>query len=92
VSCPLPTANVLADHGRAVGFTVPKSKSLRNLYMKTPGLWADALESNKQAAIVVTDETNYQRYLRYLQGCQNYFIEEAIDVSLVTYLKPAAAA
>jgi len=40
----------------------------------------------------VTDEANYARYLRYLQGCQYYFIDETIDVSLVTYLKPAAAA
>jgi cyclopropane-fatty-acyl-phospholipid synthase len=30
--------------------------------------------------------------MRYLTGCQYHFIDEAIDVSLVTYLKPGAAA
>jgi cyclopropane-fatty-acyl-phospholipid synthase len=30
--------------------------------------------------------------MRYLLGAQYYFIDEAIDVSLVTYLKPGAAA
>ena len=30
--------------------------------------------------------------MRYLKGCQYYFIDEAIDVSLVTYLKQGAAA
>ena len=26
--------------------------------------------------------------MRYLTGAQHYFVDEAIDVSLVTYLKP----
>jgi cyclopropane-fatty-acyl-phospholipid synthase len=30
--------------------------------------------------------------MRYLRGCQQYFTDEVIDVSLVTYLKPGAAA
>ena len=30
--------------------------------------------------------------MRYLRGCQAYFADEVIDVSLVTYLKPGAAA
>jgi len=30
--------------------------------------------------------------MKYLLGCQYYFIDETIDVSLVTYLKPGAAA
>ena len=42
--------------------------------------------------LLATDEENYHRYMRYLKGCQYYFIDESIDVSLVTYLKPGAAA
>jgi cyclopropane-fatty-acyl-phospholipid synthase len=30
--------------------------------------------------------------MKYLTGCQFYFVDEAIDVSLVTYLKPGATA
>ena len=30
--------------------------------------------------------------MRYLRGCEHYFTDESIDVSLVTYLKPGAAA
>ena len=29
--------------------------------------------------------------MRYLRGCQHYFIDDSIDVNLVTYLKPAVA-
>jgi cyclopropane-fatty-acyl-phospholipid synthase len=30
--------------------------------------------------------------MRYLRGCQYYFIDDTIDVSLLTYLKPGAVA
>ncbi len=88
----IPSTQMMVDHGEKAGFVVPQPMSLRNHYIKTLGLWAEALERNKDAAIAVTDEENYYRYLRYLKGCQYYFIDETIDVSLVTYLKPGAAA
>ena len=47
---------------------------------------------HKDEAIAATDEENYNRYMKYLTGCQYYFIDESIDVSLVTYLKPGATA
>jgi cyclopropane-fatty-acyl-phospholipid synthase len=88
----IPTTQMMIDHGEKAGFIVPEVRSLRTHYVKTLGLWADALERNKEKAIEVTDEENYHRYMRYLKGCQYYFIDESIDVSLVTYLKPGAAA
>ena len=88
----LPTTEMMVEHGEKAGFTVPEVLSLRNHYIKTLGIWADRLEKNKDAAIAATDEENYHRYMRYLKGCQYYFIDESIDVSLVTYLKPAVAA
>jgi len=71
---------------------VPEPMSLRTHYIKTLGLWAAALERNKDQAIAITDEENYNRYMKYLTGCQFYFVDESLDVSLVTYLKPPVAA
>lgn len=88
----IPSTQMMIDHGEKAGFVVPEAMSLRNHYIKTLGIWADSLERNKEAAIAATDEENFHRYMRYLKGCQYYFIDEAIDVSLVTYLKPEAAA
>jgi cyclopropane-fatty-acyl-phospholipid synthase len=88
----LPTTQMMIEHGEKAGFQVPEALSLRNHYIKTLGIWADRLERNKDAAIAATDEENYNRYMRYLKGCQYYFIDEGIDVSLVTYLKPGVAA
>jgi cyclopropane-fatty-acyl-phospholipid synthase len=88
----IPSTKMMVEHGEKAGFTVPEAMSLRNHYIKTLGIWAAALEHRKDEAIAATDEENYHRYMKYLTGCQYYFVDEAIDVSLVTYLKPAAAA
>lgn len=88
----IPTAQMMVEHGEKAGFVVPETMSLRTHYIKTLGLWAAALERNKEQAIAITDEENYNRYMKYLTGCQFYFVDESLDVSLVTYLKPAAAA
>jgi len=66
--------------------------SLRNHYIKTLGMWAAAPERNKDEAIATTDEENHNRYMKYLTVCQYYFLDEGLDVSLVTYLKPGAFA
>ena len=88
----IPSTKMMVEHGEKAGFVVPETMSLRNHYIKTLGMWADALERNKEAAIAATDEKNYDRYMRYLKGCQYYFIQQSIDVSLVSYFKPGAIA
>ena len=88
----IPTAEMMVQHGEKAGFVVPECLSLRPHYVRTLRTWADALEANKDEAVAVTSEEVYDRYMRYLRGCQNYFIDEAIDCNLVTYLKPGAAA
>jgi cyclopropane-fatty-acyl-phospholipid synthase len=88
----LPSTSMMVAVGEKAGFVVPETLSLRNHYIKTLGIWAAALENHKEEAIAATDEENYNRYMKYLTGCQYYFVDEALDVSLVTYLKPGAAA
>lgn len=88
----IPSTEMMVELGEKAGFTVPDVVSLRTHYIKTLGLWAAALERNKDQAIAITDEENYERYMKYLTGCQFYFVDESLDVSLVTYLKPGAAA
>ncbi|OBJ30851.1 MULTISPECIES: cyclopropane mycolic acid synthase family methyltransferase [Mycolicibacter] len=87
----LPTTDMMVQHGQKAGFTVPEALSLRPHYIKTLQIWADALEANKETAIEIQSDEVYQRYLKYLRGCEYYFIDEVLDVSLVSYLKPGAA-
>ena len=86
----LPSTDMMIERGEKAGFTVPEAMSLRNHYIKTLGIWAAALENHKEQAIAAAGVENYDRYMKYLTGCQYYFVDESIDVSLVTYLKPGA--
>jgi len=83
----IPTTKMMVEHGEKAGFTVPETLSLRNHYIKTLGIWAARLEQHKDEAIAAAGEQSYNDYMRYLTGCQYYFVDEALDVSLVTYVK-----
>jgi cyclopropane-fatty-acyl-phospholipid synthase len=88
----LPSTGMMVEHGEKAGFIVPEPLSLRPSYVRTLHIWGDALEANKAKAIEIASEEVYERYMKYLRGCEFYFSEEMLDVSLVTYLKPDAAA
>jgi cyclopropane-fatty-acyl-phospholipid synthase len=88
----LPSTGMMVEHGEKAGFVVPEPLSLRESYVKTLRIWGDALEANKDKAIEIQSEEVYERYMKYLRGCEHYFSDEIIDVSLVTYLKPGAVA
>src|SRR6201994_2337207 len=88
----LPTTQMMVQHGEKAGFVVPEPLSLRTHYIKTLRIWGDALEANKAKAIEITSEEVFERYIKYLRGAEYYFTDEVLDVSLVTYLKPGAAA
>jgi cyclopropane-fatty-acyl-phospholipid synthase len=87
----LPTTEMMVEHGEQAGFVVPEPLSLQPHYVKTLRIWGDALEANHDKAVEITSEEVYQRYMKYLRGCEYYFADESLDCSLVTYLKPAAA-
>src|ERR1700710_2956485 len=88
----IPSTKMMVAHGEKAGFVVPEYLSLQTHYVRTLRTWADALEANKDQAIAVAREENYDRYMKYLRGCQEYFADEMLDCNLVTYLKPGAAA
>lgn len=88
----LPSTQMMRAHGETAGFTLDNLVSLRPHYVKTLTMWGDALESNKARAIEIQSEVVYDNYMKYLRGCAQKFTDEYIDVHLVTYLKPGAAA
>jgi cyclopropane-fatty-acyl-phospholipid synthase len=86
----IPTATMMQEHGEKAGFIVPEVLSLRPHYIKTLNIWGDALEANRDEAIEIQSVEVYDRYMKYLRGCQGMFTKEYCDVNLVTYLKAAA--
>ena len=66
----IPTAKMMVEHGEKAGFVVPEYLSLQTHYVRTLRTWADTLEAKKDEVVAVTTEEVYDRYMRYLRGCQ----------------------
>jgi cyclopropane-fatty-acyl-phospholipid synthase len=83
----LPTIELAGEHAEKAGFKLTRTQSLQPHYARTLDLWAAALEAHEAEAIAVTDQENYDRYMRYLTGCADGFKQGYIDVCQFTLAK-----
>jgi cyclopropane-fatty-acyl-phospholipid synthase len=56
-------------------------------YARTLDMWAANLAANREQAIAVTSEEVYDRYLRYLTGCADFFRRGITNVGQFTLTK-----
>jgi cyclopropane fatty-acyl-phospholipid synthase-like methyltransferase len=71
----------------AAGFGVERVHSLRAHYARTLDMWATNLEAKRDEAIAITDEANYDRFMRYLTGCADFFRRSITDIAQFTLVK-----
>ncbi|AYM43064.1 cyclopropane mycolic acid synthase family methyltransferase [Mycobacteroides chelonae] len=83
----LPSIDMVREHAERAGFSCTRVHQLQPHYAKTLDLWAAALEEHKDEAIAIQDEVVYERYMKYLTGCANYFRIGYIDVAQFTLPK-----
>lgn len=69
------------------GFTLARTHLLRPHYARTLDMWAENLERNKVEAIAITDDEVYDRYMRYLTGCADFFRRGITNVGQFTLVK-----
>ena len=81
------TTEMVGELAEAAGFTLTRTQSLRPHYARTLGLWADALEANRDAAVAVQSVEVYDRYMHYLRGCSRLFELGQADVNQFTLTK-----
>ena len=86
----LPSTEMMVEHARRRVSLTRRHRCGRTT--SRPSIWGETLESHKDEAIEVASEEVYNRYMKYLSGCEHYFADEMLDCSLVTYLKPGAVA
>jgi len=55
------------------GFSVEHKQLLDQHYVRTLDTWAEALQANRDAAVAATSVEDYDRYLKYLIGCSDFF-------------------
>ena len=80
----LTTAAKVVAHAENAGFEVERVHSLQSHYARTLDIWAATLESNREAAIRLKSEADYDRFMKYLTGCADHFRSGHIDICQFT--------
>jgi len=80
----LPATEDIEQLATDSGFTLTRTHLLRPHYARTLDMWAQNLESNKAEAIAITSDEVYERYMRYLTGCADFFRRGITNVGQFT--------
>ncbi|MFN0141898.1 MAG: cyclopropane mycolic acid synthase family methyltransferase [Mycobacterium sp.] len=75
---------VLAEQS---GFTLERTHLLQQHYARTLDMWADNLAATREQAIAITSEEVYDRYMKYLTGCADFFRRGITNVGQFTLVK-----
>ena len=75
---------VLAEQS---GFTLERIHLLQPHYARTLDMWADNLAATREQAIAITSEEVYDRYMKYLTGCADFFRRGITNIGQFTLIK-----
>ena len=60
---------------------------LNEHYVRTLDTWAEALQAHHDEAVAATSEEVYQRYMKYLVGCSDFFKRGISELGQFTLTK-----
>jgi cyclopropane-fatty-acyl-phospholipid synthase len=83
----VPCDEDVIDYSRDAGFSVAGLDKLSPDYVRTLDTWAEALQAHRDEAIAVTSEEIYDRYMKYLTGCSDFFQRGICEVGQFTLTK-----
>jgi cyclopropane-fatty-acyl-phospholipid synthase len=83
----LPAVEDIEELAANSGFTLERAHLLRPHYARTLDMWAESLEANRLQAIEITSDEVYDRYMRYLSGCADFFRRGITNVGQFTLVK-----
>jgi len=69
------------------GFTLGQKQLLDEHYVRTLDTWAEALQAHHDQAVAATSEEVYQRYMKYLVGCSDFFKRGISELGQFTLIK-----
>jgi cyclopropane-fatty-acyl-phospholipid synthase len=83
----VPCDDDIVEHSAAAGFVVEELQYLNEHYVRTLDTWTERLKAMRGKAIEVTSEEVYDRYIRYLTGCSDFFSRNISSVGQFTLVK-----
>lgn len=83
----VPCDEDVIEFSTAAGFSVAQQQDLTPHYVRTLDTWAKSLEAAHDQAVAVTSEEVYDRYMKYLLGCSDFFNRNVSYVGQFTLTK-----
>ncbi|MHA0288965.1 cyclopropane mycolic acid synthase family methyltransferase [Mycobacterium sp. C3-094] len=83
----VPGEENIVELSTQAGFTVEQTQFLNADYVRTLDTWAEALEAHHDEAVAATSEEVYQRYMKYLVGCSDFFNRGISELGQFTLVK-----
>jgi len=83
----LPSEDDVVEFSRGAGFSLEETRLLNPHYVRTLDTWAANLEAGRDDAIASTSNEIYERYMRYLTGCADFFRRGITEVGQFTLTK-----
>ncbi|BBX47289.1 cyclopropane mycolic acid synthase family methyltransferase [Mycobacterium cookii] len=83
----VPSDEDVVEYSRNAGFSVEELQKITPHYVRTLDTWAQKLEAAREEAIAVTSQEVYDRYMRYLLGCSDFFQRNISEVGQFTLVK-----
>lgn len=83
----VPGEENIVELSAEAGFTLEQTQFLNKDYARTLDTWAEALEAHHDDAVAATSEEVYQRYMKYLTGCSDFFTRGISELGQFTLVK-----
>jgi cyclopropane-fatty-acyl-phospholipid synthase len=83
----LPAKEDVVEYAQGGGFSVEEIQLMQPHYARTLDIWAANLQANRERAIASQSEEVYDRYMRYLTGCADFFRRGITNVGQFTLTK-----
>ncbi len=83
----LPAVEDIEELADGAGFTLERIHLLQPHYARTLDMWAENLAANHDEAVAITSEEIYDRYMKYLTGCADFFRRGITNVGQFTLVK-----
>jgi cyclopropane-fatty-acyl-phospholipid synthase len=83
----VPCDEDIAEYSGAAGFSLEQTQYLNEHYVRTLDTWATNLQAAREEAIAATSVEVYDRYMRYLTGCSDFFKRGISELGQFTLTK-----
>jgi cyclopropane-fatty-acyl-phospholipid synthase len=83
----VPCDEDIVEFSGGAGFSLEQTQYLTDHYVRTLDMWATNLEGARDEAIAATSKEVYERYMRYLTGCSDFFRRGISELGQFTLTK-----